>query len=157
MRVIVPISAFAFVLATQPLVSQSPVPKETDQRISIPVNQHATAGGVQILTDTQGVDFGPWLKDWHGETERTWQPLIPADVNPPKLEQGTVAIRFKVLPSGRLKEGSMVLEGRSGHTALDGAAWGALVGSKYPPLPRDFQGPYVELRAYFRYNTEPQP
>jgi len=34
------------------------------------------------------------------------------------------------------------------------AAWGALTGSNYPPLPRDFHGPYLELRAYFLYNME---
>jgi hypothetical protein len=66
-----------------------------------------------------------------------------------------VAIRFKVLPNGRLMDGSLQLEGRSGDTALDRAAWGALTGSNYPPLPRDFHGPYLELRAYFLYNMQP--
>jgi hypothetical protein len=51
-------------------------------------------------------------------------------------------------------DGSLVLEGRSGDVALDRAAWGALTGSNYPPLPRDFHGPYLELRAYFLYNME---
>ena len=52
-------------------------------------------------------------------------------------------------------EGSMVLEGRSGDTGLDRAAWGALTGSNYPPLPREFHGPYLELRAVFLYNMDP--
>ena len=54
-----------------------------------------------------------------------------------------------------LSDGSLMLEGRSGDVALDRAAWGALTGSNYPPLPREFHGPYLELRAYFLYNTEP--
>ncbi|MGA2807912.1 MAG: energy transducer TonB [Terracidiphilus sp.] len=112
-------------------------------------------GGVQVLSDTQGVDFRNWLQRWHRETERTWDPLIPDEVNPPILKSGMVAVRFKVLPNGRLMDGSMVLEGRSGDVALDRAAWGALTGSNYPPLPRDFHGPYLELRAYFLYNMEP--
>ena len=112
-------------------------------------------GGVQVLSDTQGVDFSSWLLRWHRETERTWDPLIPDEVNPPILKKGAVVIRFRVLPTGRLMEGSMVLEGRSGDTGLDRAAWGALTGSNYPPLPRDFHGPYLELRAIFLYNTEP--
>jgi len=111
-------------------------------------------GGVQVLSDTQGVDFRNWLQRWHRETENTWDPLIPDEVNPPLLKSGMVAIRFKVLPNGRLMDGSLVLEGRSGDTALDRAAWGALTGSNYPPLPRDFHGPYLELRAYFLYNME---
>jgi uncharacterized membrane protein YgcG len=114
----------------------------------------AGGGGVQILSDTQGVDFNGWLQRWHRETERTWDPLIPDEVNPPILKSGMVAIRFKVLPNGRLMDGSMVLAGRSGDPALDRAAWGALTGSNYPPLPRDFHGPYLELRAYFMYNME---
>jgi hypothetical protein len=114
----------------------------------------AGSGGVEVLSDTQGVDFNSWLQRWHWETERTWDPLIPDEVNAPILKSGMVAIRFKVLPNGRLMDGSLVLEGRSGDTALDRAAWGALTGSNYPPLPRDFHGPYLELRAFFLYNME---
>jgi hypothetical protein len=112
-------------------------------------------GGVQILSDTQGVDFNSWLHRWYVETEHTWDPLIPDEVNPPIMKKGAVQIRFKVLPNGRIMEGSMVLEGRSGDTGLDRAAWGALTGSNYPPLPRDFHGPYLELRALFLYNMQP--
>ena len=115
----------------------------------------AGTGGVEVLSDTQGVDFSSWLLRWHRETERTWDPLIPDEVNPPILKSGAVVIRFKVLPNGRLMDGSMVLEGRSGDTGLDRAAWGALTGSNYPPLPHDFHGPYLELRAVFLYNMQP--
>jgi hypothetical protein len=112
---------------------------------------------VQILSDQQGVDFSAWLQRWHWETERTWDPLIPDEVNPPILKSGMVVIRFRVLPSGRLVEPNGVfLEGRSGDSALDRAAWGALTGSNYPPLPKEFHGPYLELRAYFMYNMEPK-
>jgi len=115
----------------------------------------AGTGGVEVLSDTQGVDFNNWLIRWHRETERTWDPLIPDEVNPPILKSGMVVIRFKVLPNGRLMDGSMVLEGRSGDTGLDRAAWGALTGSNYPPLPSQFHGPYLELRAVFMYNMRP--
>ncbi len=112
----------------------------------------AGTGGVEVLSDTQGVDFSSWLQRWHWETEHTWDPLIPDEVNPPILKSGVVVIRFKVLPNGRLMDGSMILEGRSGDTGLDRAAWGALTGSNYPPMPRAFHGPYLELRAVFLYN-----
>jgi hypothetical protein len=115
----------------------------------------AGTGSLDILSDTQGVDFNSWLARWYWETKRTWDPLIPDEVNPPILKSGMVAIRFKVLPNGRLMDGSLILEGRSGDVALDRAAWGALTGSNYPPLPRDFHGPYLELRAWFLYNMEP--
>ena len=129
---------------------------ETDSMSSRGLARHpgAGSGGVQVLSDTQGVDFSNWLQRWHWETEHTWDPLIPDEVNPPIYKSGAVAIRFKVLPNGRLMDGSLVLEGRSGDVALDRAAWGALTGSNYPPLPREFHGPYLELRAYFLYNME---
>ena len=121
----------------------------------MPIHPGAGTGGVQVLSDTQGVDFNSWLLRWHRETERTWDPLIPDEVNPPIYKKGAVVVRFKVLPNGRIMEGSMALEGRSGDTGLDRAAWGALTGSNYPPLPREFHGPYLELRAVFLYNMDP--
>jgi len=83
----------------------------------------ASSGGVEILSDTQGVDFKPWLAKWNQKTKQSWDRLIPDGVNPPKHESGTVAIRFKVLPNGRLMSGGMVLEGPSGYVGLDRAAW----------------------------------
>jgi hypothetical protein len=116
----------------------------------------AGTGEPEILSDTQGVDFRNWMQRWHHETQNTWDPLIPDEVNPPLLKSGMVVIRFRVLPNGRLMEPNGVfLEGRSGDTALDRAAWGALTGSNYAPLPKDFHGPYLELRAYFMYNMQP--
>lgn len=120
----------------------------------MPMHPGAGTGGVQVLSDTQGVDFSEWLARWHYVTEKTWDPLIPDEVNPPILKSGVVAVRFKVLPNGQVTD--MVLEGRSGDTALDRAAWGAISGSSYQPLPRDFHGPYLELRAFFFYNMQPQ-
>jgi len=114
----------------------------------------AGTGGIQVLSDTQGVDFSAWLARWHFITERTWDPLIPDEVNPPILKSGMVAVHFKVLPNGQVID--MQLDGRSGDTGLDRAAWGAISGSSYPALPRDFHGPYLELRAYFLYNEQPQ-
>jgi TonB family protein len=120
----------------------------------MPMHPGAGTGGVQVLSDTQGVDFSEWLARWHYVTQRTWDPLIPDEVNPPILKSGVVAVRFKVLPNGQITD--MVLEGRSGDTALDRAAWGAITGSSYQPLPREFHGPYLELRAFFFYNMQPQ-
>ncbi len=80
----------------------------------------AGTGAPDVLSDTQGVDFSSWLARWHYVTQRTWDPLIPDEVNPPILKSGVVAIRFKVLPNGQVTD--MQLDGRSGDTALDRAA-----------------------------------
>jgi hypothetical protein len=113
-----------------------------------------TQGGVQILSDTEGVNFSPYVKQWYAITQTTWLQHMPSAVNQPQLLKGVVAIRFKILPSGHIKDGSMILEGRSGYEVLDRAAWAALTGSNYPALPSEFHGPYVELRVVFVYNMK---
>ena len=119
--------------------------------------QHSGAdGGAQILSDTQGVDFGPYLQKVIRETYRTWDPLIPEEVNPPILKRGQCEIIFTILPNGRIEahgDNAMRLSGRSGDIALDRAAWGAITGADYPPLPREFHGPYLQLRFRFQYNV----
>lgn len=116
----------------------------------------ATPLSPEILTDTEGVDFKPYLAEVHRITDKAWQPYIPKAVNPPTLQRGTLVIRFKILGSGEVGPKSMVLEGRSGHTKLDRAAWYSISGSKYPPLPKEFKGPFIELRVVFMYNMEPK-
>ncbi len=109
-------------------------------------------GGAQIMSDTQGVDFGPYLQKLIRETYRTWDPLIPEEVNPPISKRGEVEIYFTILPNGRLQAHAMQLTGRSGDVALDRAAWGAIEGADYPPLPKEFHGPNLQLRFRFQYN-----
>ena len=117
------------------------------------LRQHTGAdGGAEILSDTQGVDFGPYLQKLIRETYRTWDPLIPEEVNPPISKRGEVEIYFVILPNGRLQAHAMQLTGRSGDVALDRAAWGAIEGADYPPLPREFHGPNLQLRFRFQYN-----
>jgi outer membrane biosynthesis protein TonB len=117
------------------------------------LSQHSgAAGGAEILSDTQGVDFGPYMQKVIRETYRTWDPLIPEEVNPPILKRGECEVVFTILPNGRLQPHAMILTGRSGDVALDRAAWGAIEGADYPPLPREFHGPYLQLRFRFQYN-----
>jgi outer membrane biosynthesis protein TonB len=148
---------FACVLFCRISSAAQPVPAsalEAETTSEFTLGQVPT-GGMELLSDTQGVDFSSWLKSWHKITQQAWDPLFSAEANAPKSKSGIVAIRFKVLPNGRLMDRSMVLEGRSGDVALDRAAWGALTGLRYPPLPSHFHGPYLELRAYFPYKTQP--
>jgi outer membrane biosynthesis protein TonB len=117
-------------------------------------SKHPAMGvGPEILSDTMGVDFGPYMKRLIADTYRSWIPLIPESARPPLDKQGRVGIRFKILPDGSVKE--MILEFPSGDVSLDRAAWGGITGAGYPPLPKDFKGKFLELRFGFYYNTEP--
>lgn len=128
-------------------------PGDSGQLSGPSLNQHSGAdGGVQVLSDTQGVDFNPYLQKVIRETYRTWDPLIPEEVNPPILKRGQCEIVFTILPNGRVQAHSMLLTGRSGDVALDRAAWGSIEGADYPPLPQEFHGPYLQLRFRFQYN-----
>jgi TonB family protein len=110
--------------------------------------------GAQILSDTQGVDFTAYLRRIVADTKRNWEPLIPEEVQAPLLKKGIVGIRFSILPSGQI--GSMTLETPSGDQALDKAAWWAITSEgQFPPLPKEFHGPQLELRFGFFYNLQP--
>jgi TonB family protein len=117
-------------------------------------NGPGSAGGASIISDTMGVDFDPYLKRIVYDTERAWWPIIPEVARPPLNKQGRVLVRFKILKDGSVK--SMQLEGPSGDTSLDRAAWGGITGAApFPPLPKDFRGDFIELRFYFLYNIKP--
>jgi TonB family protein len=113
------------------------------------------AGGAEILTDTQGVDFNPWLRRFKSDVMRNWEPLIPESVAPPISKRGMVGIRITIAQGGKIL--NVVRESPSGDQALDKAAWNALISEgTYPPLPKEFPGPSIEIRCSFLYNETPQ-
>ncbi len=117
-------------------------------------NGPGSAGGAQILSDTMGVDFGPYIKRIVYDTERAWWPIVPEVAKPPLNKAGRVMIRFKINKDGTVRD--MILEGPSGDVSLDRAAWGGIKGAlPYPQLPKEFKGDYLELRFYFLYNIKP--
>jgi TonB family protein len=111
-------------------------------------------GAVDILSDTMGVDFGPYIQRVIWDTKRAWYPIIPEEARSPINKQGKVLIRFRIMPDGSVE--SMQLESPSGDVALDRSAWAGITGaSPFPSLPKAFKGPFLELRFYFLYNIAP--
>jgi len=108
---------------------------------------------IDILSDTQGVDFGPYLQRVLQSVRENWYNLIPEVARPPMLKQGTVAIEFVITKDGKVA--GMRLAGPSGDVSLDRAAWGGITASNpFPPLPGEFRGEYLALRFHFLYNPE---
>jgi outer membrane biosynthesis protein TonB len=108
--------------------------------------------GAEILSPTEGVDFSAYMRRLKSDIQRNWDPLIPEEVQPPLYKKGIVGIRFSIMPDGSI--GQPILETRSGDVALDKAAWNAITSEgTFPPLPREFHGPKLELRLGFFYNT----
>ena len=112
-----------------------------------------TAGNLEVLSDTQGVDFGAYLSRVLQAVRMNWYNLIPEAARPPLLERGKVSIEFAILPDGKVA--GMHIVGPSGDVSLDRAAWGGITASNpFAPLPGEFHGPYLALRFHFYYNPE---
>ena len=113
----------------------------------------ATRGDLEILSDTLGVDFGPYLKRLRQTVQDHWDQLIPQSAMPPEMKKGTVVIEFAILKDGKVA-GLRVIAG-SGDIALDRAAYGAITyAMPLPQLPTNFAGDYLLLRARFLYNPD---
>jgi TonB family protein len=113
--------------------------------------QGGAASSLDVLSDTMGVDFGPYLARVKHDVQINWYDLVPESARSPIFKQGKVAIQFAILKDGRVS--AMQLAGSSNDVALDRAAWGGINGSNpFPPLPSDFKGDYLLLRFTFFYN-----
>ena len=108
----------------------------------------------EILTDTMGVDFGPYLTRITQIVRQNWYSLMPPAVYPPILKQGKLSIEFVILKDGKVA--GMTLHTTSGDVALDRAAWGSITASTpFPPLPKEFPGQILGLRFFYFYNLMP--
>ena len=125
-----------------------------DDGQGLPSQHQGLNSAVDVLSDTMGWDYGPYIQRVIWDTKRAWYPIIPESARPPLDKQGVVMIRFKIYPDGTVKD--MALEGPSGDVALDRAAWAGITGAApYPPIPKAFKGPFLELRFKFLYNIRP--
>jgi TonB family protein len=110
-------------------------------------------GDFQVLTDTLGVDFGPYWARLRRTVQDKWDPLIPEVALPPMMKKGVVVIEFAIMKDGSIQ--GMKLISSSGDVALDRAAWGALkYANPLPVLPHAFTGDFVLVRAAFYYNPD---
>jgi TonB family protein len=108
----------------------------------------------EILTDTMGVDFGPYLTRIVQIVKQNWYNLMPPSVYPPILKQGKLQIEFVILKDGKVS--GMTVHTSSGDVALDRAAWASITASTpFPPLPKEFPGQILGLRFYYFYNIKP--
>jgi TonB family protein len=112
-------------------------------------------GNAEVLSDTMGVDFEPYLRRVVNDVRVNWYSLIPDSAMPPFLKKGKVMIEFVIEPNGNVA-GMHIVEGNSsGDVSLDRAAWGGITKSNpFQPLPKEFKGPYLRLRFRFFYNPE---
>lgn len=122
----------------------------------VPLKFPDQASGIQIVSSTRGVDFGPYMKHFREPVQNRWYQMIPEVALPPTMKSGAVTIEVKILNNGSLRD--MKIIRASGDAELDHAAWFALKNSvPFPALPAEFTGEYLLLRCSFYYNTNPAP
>lgn len=116
----------------------------------------AQKDNLEVLSDTEGVDFGPYLSRVVQSVRLNWYRLIPDEARAPLLKKGKVSIEFMILPDGKMA-GIRISES-SGNIAMDRSAWGGVTASApFAPLPEEFDGPYLALRFHFQYNPSKRP
>jgi len=113
-------------------------------------------GNFEVLSDTQGIDFAPYLERMKIEILKHWYEVLPSSVFPPILKKGKLLIQFSIMPDGSVRGMQLVIS--SGDDALDRAAWGGITGSNpLPPLPEEYikrGGTDLTLRGMFIYNLD---
>lgn len=108
--------------------------------------------GVEILTDTQGVDFKPYLQRVIDAVRRNWYAVMPEMAYLGR--KGRVVVTFAIEQNGSVP--GLLLESPSGTASFDQAAQAAINASNpFPPLPSQFHGPELRLRFFFFYNINP--
>ena len=105
-------------------------------------------GNLEVLSDTMGVDFGPYLQRVLHDVRQNWYNEIPESA---AWKKGKLTIEFAIMKDGSVA--GMKLVATSGDSPLDRAAWAGIKGSNpFPPLPSEFGGQFLALRFTFFYN-----
>lgn len=113
----------------------------------------ARKGPVELLSDTEGIDFSPYMARVIHNVKIFWDELVPQEAEPPLLKQGTVVIEFTIMKDGTLSNLHYV--SGSGDVAMDRAAYGGITSyAPFPPLPSEFTGGALKVRFTFAYNPE---
>jgi TonB family protein len=147
-----PVSSLAQGTApAQPAPQARPQTSETQDQAAV---GGGNGPGVEILSDTLGVDFQPYLRAAMQQVYDKWLRLLPPRVHPPERAGGVTVIRFTLAPDGKIA--AMHLDRSTHDDELNRAAWSAITSvGTFPSLPSEFHGPNLELRVNFLVNQGP--
>jgi TonB family protein len=137
-------SAFVFAQSSATSTERKQEPPASDANTQEPKQPHATTaglGGIDVLTDTMGVDFGPYLQRVLKTVKQNWYNLSPSSARAPRMKRGVVSIEFAILKTGKIAGTKLV--GSTGDVPLDHAAWLGITDTRFPPLPAEFSGQYL--------------
>lgn len=114
----------------------------------------SASAGIEMLTDTEGVDFNDYFRRIYYIVRGNWYAVMPPSVD--LGDQGVVSLHVKIMRDGSVPDPEPVMLYGSGKEPLDRAAVSSIRASNpFPPLPAQFKGPYIELRYTYYYNLKP--
>ncbi len=104
----------------------------------------------QLLTDSQGIDFAPYLRLILQIVKRNWETVMPEAARYGR--RGKVSIVFSITREGKVDK--LVYNEQSGIDSYDRAAVaGISMSNPFPPLPGAFKGDHIAVQFNFAYNT----
>ena len=109
----------------------------------------AAAPGTSVEFDTQGLDFGPWIRRFIAQVRRNW--LVPKEAMSLK---GRTVLSFAVSKAGEVR--NVKVAQPSGIAPFDRAALNAIVNSNpFDALPAADTREEVQFTVSFYYNEQP--
>ena len=154
--VVVVALTFSMPTSAQSQPGQDKNPGTQQEKPDAKTSSSASQGGFEILSDTMGFDFGPYMRRLRSSVLVHWNELIPKVARPPESKPGAVTIELDVMRDGQAR-GMKIIQS-SGDLRLDQAAWRGIVNAlPLPRLPNEFKGDHLRLRCNFFYNSAPKP
>lgn len=107
--------------------------------------------GLEMLTDTEGIDFNQYLRTVYISVRQNWFAVMPPSVQ--AGQQGVNKVEFRVMQDGKIPEDSVKLTVHSGKEDFDRTSLVAIRASApFSHLPEKFSQPFIALRITFYYN-----
>jgi TonB family protein len=103
--------------------------------------------GVDLLSDTNGADLGPYVRILIADLKKHWLPPAAESANQTPLKQEETLLRFTIAPDGQIS--AMRLENPAQDTAFDKAAWKAATMITPMPLPAGMKGSSLTVLVHF--------
>jgi TonB family protein len=143
-----PLTAAVALFACSAIAQTNPV-APTDQRPASPAapcqETRGSSSQLEILNDTMGVNFGPYLFRVVHDVRQNWH--IPAGAS---FKRGYATIQFTINKDGSVT--GLRLVSTTDDVEMDRAASEAITTIPFPPLPLEFKGNKLALRLTFAYN-----
>ena len=102
--------------------------------------------GVDILSDTGGVNLAPYMRNLVSDLKKHW-PAPAAQSNPPSAKQQKAVLTLTIAPNGQLY--AMKLETPGHDSVLNQSAWNAAKTTPFSPPPAGMADPNLKLRVHF--------